>query len=450
MTPRALPSVEKLSRAPELASFPRVVAVAAAREAVARLRSALGESSEVSTPDPAALALLIAHQRMAPSLRPAINATGVMLHTNLGRATLAPEAADAVRRVAAGHCTLEVDLVTGVRGSRRNHVSGLLRDLTGAEASLVVNNNAAATHLAVAALALGKDVVLSRGEMVEIGGQFRMPDVVRAAGARLVEVGATNRTRIADFEEAIGADTGMLLRCHTSNYRVVGFHAAVSIEELSALGRARDVLVGDDLGSGALHELAPLGIHDEPMVRRSVAAGADVVWFSGDKLLGGPQSGILVGRGDVIERLARHPLARAARPCKLTLAALESTLRLHRDTDPFETIPVLRRLAESADSVRDRALRAASRIDSGGRIEVVPTDSATGGGSVPGRTLPSWAVAIEHADLVSLARRLRTGNPSVHGRIENDRLLLDLRAVDPGEVDALAVAVGRALERTGD
>ncbi|MFM7321700.1 MAG: L-seryl-tRNA(Sec) selenium transferase [Armatimonadota bacterium] len=447
MTRRALPSVEKLSRDASLSAFPRLVAIAAAREAVSRLRSTLAECPETATPDPVDLALLLAHQRVSPSLRPAINATGVVLHTNLGRATLAPEAAEAVRRVASGHCTLEVDLETGGRGSRRDHVQGLLRELTGAEAAIVVNNNAAATHLAVAAMAHGREVLLSRGEMVEIGGQFRLPDVVRAAGAVLVEVGATNRTRIADYADVIGPETGMLLRCHTSNYRIVGFHQAATIEELTDLGRDRGVLVGDDLGSGALHDLAPLGIVDEPTVGRSVAAGADLVWFSGDKLLGGPQCGIVVGTRASIDRLARHPLARAARPCKLTLAALEATLRLHRDTNPFETIPVLRRLAEPANSVRQRAERIAADLEGSAEVSVVPTESATGGGAVPGGTLPSWGVALSGGDTVALARRLRSGAPSVHGRIEQDRLLLDMRTVDPGEEELLSEAVRRALDR---
>lgn len=425
MTLRDLPSVEKLAAG--LRELPQELAVAVAREAIGLARAALQRGESVGPLDETARALAAARGQQV--LRRAINATGVLLHTNLGRATLAPSAVAAVAEVAAGHATLEVDAETGGRGDRQSVIAALFRALTGAEDAVVVNNNAAATVLALAAVAAGREVVLSRGQLVEIGGHFRLPEVIVQSGAHLVEVGTTNRTRIADYERALTANTGMLLRCHPSNFRVVGFTEEASLAELVALGRERGVVVGDDLGSGALVDFTPYGLLGEDLVQKSMATGADLVWFSGDKLLGGPQAGIVVGKAALIGQVKRHPLMRALRPDKLTLAALEATLRLYLTGKAWDEIPILRRIRRPADDIR----AACERIGGG---EVVPTISEIGGGSLPGKTLPSWAVALD-GDPVVLARQLRLAPTPVYGRIEKGRLLLDLRAVDDDDEAAL-------------
>lgn len=426
MTLRDLPSVEKLAAG--LLELPQELAVAVAREAIGLARAALQRGESVRPLDETARALAAA--RGQRHLRRAINATGVLLHTNLGRATLAPSAVATVAEVAAGHATLEVEAETGGRGDRQRVIAALFRALTGAEDAVVVNNNAAATVLAVAAVASGREVILSRGQLVEIGGHFRLPEVIVQSGAHLVEVGTTNRTRIADYERAITANTGMLLRCHPSNFQVMGFTEEASLAELVALGRERGVVVGDDLGSGALVDFTPYGLLGEDLVQKSVATGADLVWFSGDKLLGGPQAGIVVGNAALIGQVKRHPLMRALRPDKLTLAALEATLRLYLTGKAWEEIPILRRIRRPADDIR----AACERVGVG---EVVPTISEIGGGSLPGKTLPSWAVALD-GDVVALARQLRLAPTPVYGRIEKGRLLLDLRAVDDDEVPLIA------------
>jgi len=426
VTLRDLPSVEKLAAG--LLELPQELAVAVAREAIGLARAALQRGESVRPLDETARALAAA--RGQRHLRRAINATGVLLHTNLGRATLAPSAVATVAEVAAGHATLEVEAETGGRGDRQRVIAALFRALTGAEDAVVVNNNAAATVLAVAAVASGREVILSRGQLVEIGGHFRLPEVIVQSGAHLVEVGTTNRTRIADYERAITANTGMLLRCHPSNFQVMGFTEEASLAELVALGRERGVVVGDDLGSGALVDFTPYGLLGEDLVQKSVATGADLVWFSGDKLLGGPQAGIVVGNAALIGQVKRHPLMRALRPDKLTLAALEATLRLYLTGKAWEEIPILRRIRRPADDIR----AACERVGVG---EVVPTISEIGGGSLPGKTLPSWAVALD-GDVVALARQLRLAPTPVYGRIEKGRLLLDLRAVDDDEVPLIA------------
>jgi L-seryl-tRNA(Ser) seleniumtransferase len=362
---------------------------------------------------------------LSARLRRVINATGVVLHTNLGRAPLAPEALARVAAVARGYSNLEYDLGAGARGSRQDHLAGLLRDLTGAEAALVVNNNAAAVLLALAALAEGRDVVVSRGELVEIGDGFRIPDVLTRSGARLVEVGTTNRTRIADYERAIGADTAAILRVHQSNFRIVGFAEQPAVHELARLAQRRGLVLVDDLGSGVLEEAG-----DEPTVRSSLEAGADLVTFSGDKLLGGPQAGIVVGRAELVERLRGHPLQRAVRADKLTLAALEGTLALYRRS---ESPPVLRMLAEPPDSVRARAERLAGLT--GGRVEA--TVARTGGGSLPLAEIESFACALAE----DLAAPLRTGELPVIGIVRDGMLLLDCRTIAEDEVEEVAAAV---------
>ncbi len=330
---------------------------------------------------------------------------------------------------AAGYSNLEYDLDAGARGSRQTHVAELLHRLTGADAALVVNNNAAAVLLALAALAEGREVVVSRGELIEIGDGFRIPDVLARSGAKLREVGTTNRTRAADYDAAVGPETAVLLRVHQSNFRVVGFTELPTVEELSHVARNHGLVLVDDLGSGAL-----VDIGDEPTARASLSAGADLVCFSGDKLLGGPQSGIVVGRGELVERLRRHPLQRALRADKLTLAALEGTLRLALETP--DEVPVLRMLREPAESVRARAERLAALV--GGEVE--ETIARAGGGALPLAELPSYACAVEE----NLADALRAGDPPVVGIVRDGRLLLDCRTLTDGEVDEVAAAIAAA------
>ena len=427
---RDLPSVDRLLADEVLASAPRALATAAAREALERARDAIRAGDEPG--DVLATARDLLARLTAPSLRRVINATGVIVHTNLGRAPLAATAIERVTEVGAGYSDLELDLESGSRGSRQDHVAGLLRQLTGAEAALVVNNNAAGVLLALAALAEGREVVVSRGELVEIGDGFRIPDVLARSGARMVEVGTTNRTRAADYERAIGPETGALLRVHQSNYRIVGFTAAVSTEELARIAQRAGLPLVDDLGSGSL-----LDVGDEPTVAASLAAGADLVCFSGDKLLGGPQAGVVVGRAELVERLRRHPLQRALRADKLTLAALEGTLGLLADPETARReIPVLRMLHEPVESVRERAERLAGLI--GGEVE--ETVARVGGGALPLAELPSAACAIDE----DVATLLRLGEPPVVGIVRDGRLLLDARTLTDPEVDEVARAVLQA------
>ncbi len=415
---RALPSVDRLA-----------TAVARAELAERRAELLAGAEDEVDL-------VARARERLRPSLRRVLNATGVIVHTNLGRAPLAPEARAAVARASDGYCNLEIDLAGGERASRHDHVEALLRELTGAEAAAVVNNCAAAVLLAVSALVgPGREVVVSRGQLIEIGGGFRMPDVVAQAGARLVEVGTTNRTRLADYQAALGPDSGAILRAHPSNFRTVGFVEDVDIEDLCVLG----VDVIDDIGSGVLaDDLAVLG--GEPAVRRSVRAGAAVVTFSGDKLLGGPQAGIMVGGEEPIAACRRHPLARAVRIDKLSLAALEATLRLYRDPAlACRQLPVLAMLTLDGDELHVRAHRLAAAVDG----EVITAVARVGGGALPLLELPGPAVALDPgpAGADALAAALRAGEPPLLGRIERGRVLLDPRTLAPGEVDAAAAAV---------
>ena len=416
---RDLPSVDELARGVD-----DPLAVAAARGVLARAREEIQAGA-----DPGDL-----HERLrgeltaarTPSLRRVLNATGVIVHTNLGRAPLAEEALARVVETARGYSNLELDLRDGVRGSRQDHVAGILRRLTGAEAALVVNNNAAAVLLALAALAEGREVVVSRGELIEIGDGFRIPDVLARSGARLVEVGTTNRTRAADYERAVGPETALLLRVHQSNFRVVGFAELPRLAELAAVAARHGLPLVDDLGSGVLDELA-----GEPSARECLAGGADLVCFSGDKLLGGPQAGIVAGRADLVEKLRRHPLQRALRADKLTLAALEGTLQLYLDAP--ERIPVLRMLRQDTAAIRARAERLASLT--GGTVE--ETVGRAGGGALPLAELPSFACAVDEA----LAAPLRAGEPPVVGIVRDGKLLLDCLTLADEEVDEVAAAV---------
>jgi L-seryl-tRNA(Ser) seleniumtransferase len=381
-------------------------------------------------------------------LRTAINATGILLNTGLGRAPLATEAAAAVERIARGYCSLEIDLDSGDRGSRTASIETALRRLTGAEAATVVNNNAAATVLTLRALASGREVIVSRGQLVEIGGSFRLPEIFEASGAKLREVGTTNRTRLADYERAIGPDTAALLRVHPSNYRIVGFVESVGIADLAGLAHARGLWAIDDVGSGMLRKGMPEGIIDEPTLAEGIEAGADVVFASGDKLLGGPQCGLIVGKREALDRLKSDPLMRAFRVDKMTLAALDVTLRLAaRRGSP--SIPLWELLATPVESLHDRACRISERLAEVGFVaEVEPTEALLGGGSTPARSIPSRAVRLappyphpfDGLDEAALAHRLRQGTPAVVSRIRGGAVLLDLRAVFPTEDNLLIAA----------
>ncbi len=381
------------------------------------------------------------------SLTRVINATGVVLHTNLGRALLSSLALERLGVVAGGYSNLEMDIAKKERGSRYSHVDALLRRLTGAEGSLVVNNCASAVLLALETLARGKEVIVSRGELIEIGGEFRIPDIMRRSGAVLREVGATNRTHLKDYASAIGPDTGLLLKVHTSNYRVVGFTAAVSSRELVELGRERGIPVMEDLGSGSLLDLRPYGFPYEPTVPEVVASGVDLVSFSGDKLLGGPQAGIVVGRAGAIERLAKNPLNRALRIDKFTIAALEATLYAYEAGDALETIPTLRLLTEPLSRIRGRARALLRRLPAETQrrlgAALIETTSQVGGGALPTVELPTVALALggaEHAPQ-ALDEALRAAQPPVLGRVADDRLLLDLRTILPADLPDLARAL---------
>jgi L-seryl-tRNA(Ser) seleniumtransferase len=396
------------------------------------LRSALDAARLAGQPWPAERLVQEAAARLErpPSLRRVLNATGVIVHTNLGRAPLAEEAIARIAEVAAGYSTLEYDLAGGRRGSRHDHLSGLLGELTGAEAGMAVNNNAAAVLLCLAATAAGGDVLISRGQLIEIGDGFRIPDILAQSGARLVEVGTTNRTTVADYERALSEQTRAVLRVHQSNFRMVGFTAAPSLRELARLSRPGLRLI-DDLGSGALLDLPDM--IDEPTARSSVESGADLVCFSGDKLLGGPQAGIVVGRPDAVELVRRHPLARAMRIDKLSLAALEATLELYRNPSAaLARVPVLRLAGEPAAAVRERARRLCDRL--GG--ELVPTRARIGGGALPLLELDSYACALEGGD--ALAARLRAADPPVVARVQEGRVLLDCRALSEADCDLIA------------
>nr|WP_228530878.1 MULTISPECIES: L-seryl-tRNA(Sec) selenium transferase [Myxococcaceae] len=445
---RQLPSIEVLlkrpSLAPLLAPHPRARAVAALRLAVERVRARLlsGEGGALEDADVAGALRSL----QTPNLRPVLNATGVVLHTNLGRAPLAPEAVARVAAIARGYSNLEYDLDEGERGSRYTPVVALLTQLTGAEDALVVNNCAAATLLVLAALGAGREAVVSRGELVEIGGGFRVPDVMRQSGARLVEVGTTNRTRLQDYAQAVGPETGLLVKVHRSNFALVGFTEEVDTAALAQLAEERQVPLFQDLGSGALVTLEAEGLGPEPTVRACVAAGAHVVAFSGDKLLGGPQAGIIVGRSELVARVKRHPLCRALRVDKLTVAALEATLELYRDGRE-DALPTRALLAQRPEQLRARAERLQALLAArGAAARVEPCVGQVGGGSMPLARLPSFACVLTVEGPERLLERLRAAEQPVIGRISDGAVLLDVRCLAEEELGPVADAVGSALQ----
>lgn len=445
---RSLPKTDELLKRDDLAALdaPRSVVLDSVRDAIDAVRAGVlaGEVATFTADSIAADAVERVGARLKPSLRPVINATGIIVHTNLGRSRLSEEAMRAIARIGCSYSTLEYDVESGERGSRHAHVERLICDLTGAEAAMAVNNNAAAVLLAISALAARKEAIVSRGQQVEIGGSFRIPDIMRQSGAKMVEVGATNKTHLRDYAAAITLKTGLLLKVHSSNFRVVGFTEEVALTDLVALGAEHGVPVYEDQGSGVLIDLARYGLTDEPTVRSSIEAGVDLVSVSGDKLLGGPQAGILAGKKQVIDRLRKHPLARALRLDKLTLAALEATLRQYLDPEKaVEDIPTLRMLTETPESVEARARALAERIDElegpAFGTEVLADVSRAGGGALPLADIPTSVVAVRSAVLSAnqLESALRRGEPTIVARIREDRLLLDPRTLSGDETNAV-------------
>ncbi|MBC7545200.1 MAG: L-seryl-tRNA(Sec) selenium transferase [Candidatus Sericytochromatia bacterium] len=453
---RHLPAVHRLVSDPGLseavAALPAAIVTSHVRQALADARAAAAGGGSV--PDTASLVASV-RQALDPlltvRLRQVINATGIVLNTNLGRAPLPRAAVDALVTAASGYSNLEYDLATGERGSRHDHLAPLITALTGAEAALVVNNNAAAVLLVASAFASGREIIVSRGQLIEIGGSFRLPDVIAMSGARLVEVGTTNKTYASDYVRALTPETGLLMRSHTSNYRIAGFTADVSPAALALIGREHGIPTCEDLGSGQLLDLTGYGLPHEPTVGESLSAGLDLVTFSGDKLLGGPQAGIIAGRRSAIDPLRRHPLLRALRPDKLTLAALASTLTLYLSPDVITTVPTVRMLTLSADVLAETATHLAAllceTVGDRATITVQAATSQAGGGSWPGTELPTTIVAIAPVTLsvTKLAKRLRAGRLPVIGRIQSDQLWLDPRTLMAGDVAALPALVAEAL-----
>ncbi len=440
---RAVPSVDAVVRAAPVDPGQRKRLVASVREVLAEARTLGGRTLE-----PVAYARL-AHERLAqrdaPTLRRVLNATGVVLHTNLGRAPLAQVALDAIRD-ASGTVSVEYDLERGTRGERHGHAARLLAEVTGAEDAVVVNNGAAAVLLALAALAGRREVIVARGELVEIGGGFRIPDVLVRSGAKLVEVGTTNRTYVRDYANAITPKTAAILRVHASNFALRGFVAKAASPDLAKLARERGVAFIHDLGSGTLLDTARFGLGREETVQEAVLDGADIVTFSGDKLLGGPQAGIAAGRAEAVAKLRGHPLMRALRPDKLTIAALVATVATYRDGTALQTVPVWRMIAETQASLGRRAKSIAARLEAAGIVAaVVETTSTVGGGSLPEETQPSRGIALTAASAARAIGALRKADPPVIARIVNDRVVLDLRSVLPEQDELLATAVMRAL-----
>ena len=452
---RALPSVEQLLQTDMAVEFihlyGRPLTLEAFRETLANIRSTYKQGG--SLPQSQTI-LFQSQEKLAlwsmPTLIPVINATGVILHTNLGRAVLSQSAIQATQSIASSFSTLEFDLENGKRGSRLVHAENLLTRLTGAEAAMVVNNNAAAVLLALIALARRQRVIISRSQLVEIGGGFRVPDVMRQSGAKLVEIGATNRVHLSDYEESLTEPAAMVLHAHHSNFRIIGFTSEPELKELAAAAHNKSVPLMDDLGSGALLDTAPFGLGHEPTVQESIAAGADIVCFSGDKLLGGPQAGIIVGRQELISKLKRHPMARALRADKLCLAALSATL-LHYLKDEAECqVPVWQMISARSEQLFQRASRWKDTLsDLSNHVDLLPGLSTVGGGSLPGETLPTTLLALKVQQPDRFLAVLRRNNPPLIGRVEDEVVILDPRTVLPEQDVQLIAAIHKALELRG-
>ena len=446
---RSLPSVEQLLQTPQVkdlsAAFGRPLALEALRFVLDEVRARFPDEGSVPGRE-----ALLSHARellemwTAPTLLPVVNASGVILHTNLGRAPLSDAALQAAYAVSKNYSNLEYDLEHGRRGSRLVHAEALLRRLTGAEAALVVNNNAAAVLLALTALARRRAVVIARSQLVEIGGGFRVPDVMKQSGARLLEVGTTNRVHLSDYETALEERPAMFLRAHRSTFRILGFTSEPPLDEIARLAHRADIPLVDDLGSGSLLDTARYGLGHEPSVQESLQGGADLVCFSGDKLLGGPQAGIIAGRADLVSRLKKHPLARAVRADKLCLAALTATLLHYLKDEAEREIPVWRMIAARPDEIKTRAQTWAERL---GRGEVIPGESTVGGGSLPGETLPTWLLALDVPSPNRFLGRLRQCQPPIIARTQDDRVVLDPRTVLSEQEGTLLDELGVELAR---
>jgi L-seryl-tRNA(Ser) seleniumtransferase len=456
---RSLPKVSDVLDLPAVAEartrHPHAAVADAVRAEIDALRSLIqsGQSFDGHAESAALTARILARLELAaaPHLRPVLNATGIVLHTNLGRSPLHESAAQAAYQAARGYLNLEMSLDTGKRSSRQNPIRDGVQRITGAEAATAVNNCAAATVIVLRALAAGKEVIVSRGQLIEIGGSFRIPDIMGVSGATLKEVGTTNITRICDYEKAIGPNTGLLMRIHTSNFRVRGFTEAAGIDELVALGKKHNLPVVDDAGSGAAVDLTPFGLPGEPVVSEGITAGADLVLFSGDKLLGGPQAGVIAGKKPLVERIEKDPLMRAFRLDKMTLAALEATLLLYRDpAKAVREVPTLRMLTTTLTELRERCGRFAGRLRGIAglkSIDVADDVAYVGGGSLPDVAVPTAVIAVTAKNLSeeAFAAKLRTGTPAVVARVKDAKVLFDLRCVFAGQEDELYAAIGAAL-----
>ena len=449
---RKIPKVDELLRLPALAeviaAFGDRAVVEAIRAELDVLRQGILKGEICTLPETAALCCRIGKRVQGdslPSFRRVINGTGILLHTNLGRACLSEKAAKAVYDASKAYSNLEYDLETGNRGSRYSHVEGILCRLTGAESALVVNNNAAAVLLTLSALTQGGQVIVSRGELVEIGGSFRIPEIMESCGAQLKEVGATNKTHLRDYENAITEQTKALMKVHTSNYRIIGFSETPALADLVELGHNHGLPVIEDLGSGCLLNLNQFGIHDEPSVQDSIRAGVDVVSFSGDKLLGGPQAGIILGKKKYLDILKKHPLNRAMRVDKMTLAALEATLQSY-ENEQEEEIPVISMLAAKPEVLQRKAEKLAALLHNAGiEAEIVPTEGRVGGGSVPNHSLPSYAVAFDR-EVNALEEKLRLGIQPIIGRIHEGNYLLDVRTLFEEDFPTIVEALKEAVQ----
>jgi L-seryl-tRNA(Ser) seleniumtransferase len=457
---RSLPAVDELLRQEAVQdaaeSYPRTVVVGAIRNVLERIRKAILAGHETIDPlrfERSSLVdeILAEIEHLAAfTLRRVVNGTGIIVHTNLGRSLLCQDALARLQLIASGYSNLEYDLQTGTRGSRYVHAEAILCEITGAEEALVVNNNAAAVLIALNTLAQGREVVVSRGQLVEIGGSFRIPDIMARSGARLKEVGTTNRTHLGDYETAIGQDTALLLNVHASNYQIIGFTAEVDLENLVALGRKHGLPVMQDLGSGCFVDVRRFGLQGEPLVQDMVRSGVDVLTFSGDKLLGSTQAGIILGSRDLISRLRQNPLTRAVRVDKLTLAALEATLRLYRDEDTaIKAIPTLRMIATDLKTLEGQAQdlleRLTAEVPAQIKVEVVDGSSMVGGGALPVQTLLTKLVALSSEELSAsrLEAYFREYEPPIIGRVESERFLLDVRTLQPGEEEIIVAAAAQ-------